>query len=172
MVRLVTQSEPEDEIFGSNLRVIRERRGISQADLARAMSGRGLPWHQQTVAQTEAGKRPARWSEARALAVILGTPLDRFALPSAEASELEAVLKTGAALRQRWEQAAQAVAGLLDSHAKAAWVLDLTEGSKHERVREVRDELAARMVTHDLEAAVAEGTRQAGERGAGPGDEG
>ena len=171
-VRLVTQSDSDDERFGSNLRVIRERRGISQADLARVMSERGISWAQQTVAQTEAGKRPMRLSEAAALAAILQTPLDRFMLAGQEASELEAVLTAGARLRERWERAAQAVCELLDGHARAAWVLDLTEGSKYERVREARDELAARMGELDLEAAAAEGIRLAGERGAGPGNGG
>jgi transcriptional regulator with XRE-family HTH domain len=81
-----SQREPADERFGTNLRAIRERAGISQSGLADAMNERGHTWHQQTVGRIEAGRQSARIGEAEDIAAILKTSVDRLMWTTQEAS--------------------------------------------------------------------------------------
>src|SRR3974390_3268705 len=73
--RLATMREDHrdlaEELFGMNLRILRERAGISQSALAAAMTKQGISWHQQTVGRVEAGQQSVRFHEARQLAAIL-----------------------------------------------------------------------------------------------------
>jgi transcriptional regulator with XRE-family HTH domain len=57
-----------DPEIGERIRVLRERAGISQAEL-----GRRLGWARQTVSQVEAGERPLRWREMEVIARALET---------------------------------------------------------------------------------------------------
>ena len=100
--------------FAANLRVLRERRGISQARLAQEMLARQWPWRQQTVARLENGQRMLRFGEAIALASILGVSLDRFTRPVSEASEVEKIRAASARLDESCEAVAAAVCRLLD----------------------------------------------------------
>lgn len=63
--------DPE-KMLGKLLRSVRESRGRSQQDVARAMSARGFSWLQTTVAKTEAGQRPFRVNEFISLCAVLG----------------------------------------------------------------------------------------------------
>jgi transcriptional regulator with XRE-family HTH domain len=58
--------------LGLRLRRLRDARGMSQEQLARLMSVHGHPWHQTTVAKTEAGARPIRVNEVIDLARVFG----------------------------------------------------------------------------------------------------
>jgi transcriptional regulator with XRE-family HTH domain len=73
--KMVEQQRQEvaelDRAVGALLREVRERRGLSQADIVRAVEERGVAWHQTTVAKIEAGTRPLKASEALALAFSL-----------------------------------------------------------------------------------------------------
>ena len=75
--------ESANERLGTNVRALRERKGISQAKLAELMTERGWPWHQSTVYRVESGKQTVGFSEAVDLAEILRTSLDRFTWGSA-----------------------------------------------------------------------------------------
>jgi len=63
---------------------------MSQTELARQLSGRGLPFHQQTVQRIEKGERPLRLNEAHAIAEILGSdPADMARTITSDEQELQ-----------------------------------------------------------------------------------
>lgn len=64
--------------FGALARDSRKRKRLSQQDVAEAMSSRGFPMHQTTLAKLERGQRPLRMSEAVALSDILLIPWAPF----------------------------------------------------------------------------------------------
>lgn len=65
-----------DVYFRKKLRQERERRGWSQADVAKMLSDNGLPMYPTTVAKIEAGERGVRIDEAAGIADLLEVPLD------------------------------------------------------------------------------------------------
>jgi transcriptional regulator with XRE-family HTH domain len=67
------QQSPTDfnRRVGRNLQRFRKAADLSQADLAEMLSGRGLPFQQQTILKVEKGTRPLRFEEALAIAQIL-----------------------------------------------------------------------------------------------------
>jgi transcriptional regulator with XRE-family HTH domain len=115
------QALPDDteQRFAANLRLLRERQGISQVKLAQEMAARGWPWRQQTVTRLENGQRMIRFGEATALAEILHTPLERFTRPVSEADEVEKIRAASARLRESCEAVAAAVCRLLDAQRTA-----------------------------------------------------
>lgn len=58
-----------------NVRHYREKKGITQDELAELMTGFGFGWSQATVWKVEQQKRPVRLGEAQALAEALQVPL-------------------------------------------------------------------------------------------------
>ena len=112
---------PDDaeQRFAANLRILRERQGVSQVKLAQEMAVRGWPWRQQTVTRLENGQRMIRFGEAIALASILGVSLDRFTRPVSEAIEVEKIRAASARLRESCEAVAAAVCHLLDAQRTA-----------------------------------------------------
>lgn len=76
----------EDDWLAANVRERRVRLGLSQGEIARRMADLGWPWYQQTVRRIEEGSRKAGAGEAKALARILGTTVDRLMMPGREAS--------------------------------------------------------------------------------------
>lgn len=116
--QLATPDDTEQR-FAANLRLLRERQGISQVKLAQEMVARGWPWRQQTVTRLENGQRMIRFGEATALAEILNTPLERFARPVSEAVEVEKIRAASAQLRESCEAVAAAVCRLLDEQRTA-----------------------------------------------------
>lgn len=73
-----------ERFFGARVRELREAKGMSQADLAEAMTQRGVRWHQTTVAKSEKGQRPIRLDEAALLAELLFTSLPVMLAPVAD----------------------------------------------------------------------------------------
>jgi transcriptional regulator with XRE-family HTH domain len=63
---------PWEAAFAKNVKAARERRGWSQTELAKRLTARSLPFHQQQVQRIEAGARPVRLNEAIVLAEVLG----------------------------------------------------------------------------------------------------
>ena len=112
---------PDDaeQRFAANLRILRERQGVSQVKLAQEMAVRGWPWRQQTVTRLENGQRMIRFGEAIALASILGVSLDRFTRSVSEALEVEKIRATSARIRESCEAVAAAVCHLLDAQRTA-----------------------------------------------------
>ena len=70
-----------DEWVAWNVRLHRENRGWSQADLAQKMAADGWKYHPQTVHRVEAGQRKVTIGEAEALARIFGTTIDSLTWP-------------------------------------------------------------------------------------------
>ena len=121
---------PDDteQRFAANLRLLRERQGISQVKIAQEMAVRGWPWRQQTVTRLENGQRMIRFGEATALAEILHTPLERFSRPVSDASEVEKIRVAGARLRESCEAVAAAACHLLDAQRTAERLQVLNAG--------------------------------------------
>jgi transcriptional regulator with XRE-family HTH domain len=82
-------AELAEQRFAANLRAAREESGVSQSRLAEEMAARGWPWHQQTVTRVESGRRMVRLGEAKAVAEILETSLDRLTQPTEEMRAVE-----------------------------------------------------------------------------------
>lgn len=61
-----------DELVGSNVTRFRKARGLSQADLAAAISDEGNLVHQQTIQKIEKGTRPLKYTEAIHISNVLG----------------------------------------------------------------------------------------------------
>jgi transcriptional regulator with XRE-family HTH domain len=61
--------------FVLRMRLLREARGISQAEIAARVTRMGIALPQQTIARIETGKRTLRLDEAEAIARALGVDL-------------------------------------------------------------------------------------------------
>src|SRR4051794_35884755 len=64
-----------DAMAGENVGVLRRGSGMTQTELAEAVSERGIPFRQQTIVKIEKGQRPLRLREADAIAAALGVDL-------------------------------------------------------------------------------------------------
>lgn len=61
--------------FGKNVRILRQALGLTQEELAKAMTEAGTPMRQTTVAKLERGARPTSITEASALATVLSVSI-------------------------------------------------------------------------------------------------
>jgi transcriptional regulator with XRE-family HTH domain len=101
-----------DERFAVNVREQRERRRLSQAEVARQMAAIGWPWHPQTVQKIEAGHRKVAVGEGEALARILHTTVDRLTWPG-EVASAAWLLNTAIARAQKaWNDIARRTVSL------------------------------------------------------------
>lgn len=117
----------EDNLFAANIRETRTRLGMSQGELARRMSALGWPWYQQTVRRVEEGSRRAGVGEAKAIARIFGTTVDRLTMPGRQAVAA-ALLESGAdKAGEAWEQIAEWTAALLRAQRQLTVVVAETE---------------------------------------------
>lgn len=156
--------ESANKRLGENLRSLRERSGIPQAELARLMSEHGWPWHTSTVYRAETGKQTVSFAEAADLAAIFSTSVHRFTMASEEAAAEEVIYAAGARLRQRYEVVAEAVCELRTEHHMACRTLERYAGSRWDSVQEARADVDARMGMYSLGAAAAEGDSRYRER--------
>ena len=70
-----------DEWVAWNIRLRREGRGWSQADLAKEMAALGWKYHPQTVHRVESGQRKVTIGEAEALARLFAVTVDALTWP-------------------------------------------------------------------------------------------
>lgn len=152
--------ESADERLGTNLRILREQKQMSQAELARRMADEGHGWHQSTVARTEAGRQSVRITEGEALAGILGVPIARLLWASAEAKEAALIDWTHGNLRRSWDEAADAVARLEAARYSAEHTLAEHSGSEYPMVCDASRELGISVQEATLDAAAEEGARR------------
>jgi transcriptional regulator with XRE-family HTH domain len=152
--------DDSEQRFAANLRLLRERHGISQVKLAQEMAARGWPWRQQTVTRLENGQRMIRFGEATALAEILDTPLERFTRAGPEAAEAERLAAIGARLHHYYEAVADIVCRLLDEQRTAEKVRVTHSQSQMEFVQEAVAVLGAQIEAYGVDKAVSEGTRR------------
>ena len=162
--------------FAANLRILRERRGISQARLAQEMLAREWPWRQQTVARLENGQRMIRFGEAITLASILGVSLDRFTRPVSEVIEAEKIRAASARLRESVEAVAAAVCHLLEAQRTAERLQALNAQVQGDFVDVALVQLRGLMRECTVDNAILEGRRRftelGEERGGGEGGTG
>ena len=157
-------ADEDDETFGGNLRAMRERNGMSQADLAHAMTEQGKPWHQQTVAETEAGRRPLRLAETKTLSQIFGTTVMAFTWEPAEINESRLVYDAGTQVKLAWDAVAEAVFELMIHRSRAGSTIRQHRGSKYQRVQDAIEDVKARMREYPLDEAVWAGIDRYGHR--------
>jgi transcriptional regulator with XRE-family HTH domain len=148
-----------DERFATNIREERERQKKSQGELARQMAERGFPYYQQTVRRIEDGRRKVSVGEAKALADILETTMERLTWPGRAASSAAMLDMTTARGLSGWDQIAAGTRELL--YAQYQLEVSIAEAERagyygSEKVRLITDEARAVM---DLmpEDAVAQG---------------
>ena len=131
-----------DEQFAVRLREERERRHWSQADIARIMAGRGWRWHTQTVQKIEAGHRKVPVGEAKALAEIFGTTVDRLTWPGQAASAAALLDQVTGRAENAWEQIASWTAALLWAQGQLAVTVAEVEKADYlgsPRIRELAE---------------------------------
>jgi transcriptional regulator with XRE-family HTH domain len=145
---------------GENVRLYRERKGISQRALIEAMAARGFTWYQQTIRRVESGRQSVKLEEAGALAEILGVPVHLFLLPPAETQATEALYAIRFGVIQAHEAVSAAVLAFLDAVSAAEHRAAMFGSSDSDRVKEAREEVLAATEEYDIDSAVAEGIRR------------
>ncbi len=136
--------ELTEERFAANLRAIREAAGMSQGRLADEMAARGWPWRQQTVTRVETGRRMVRLGEAKAVAEILETSLDRLTQPTGEMRVVELLSEWTHQARSAWLAIKESTVQLLnakgnlrihpavaDAEPASERVLEAVRGARH-----------------------------------------
>jgi transcriptional regulator with XRE-family HTH domain len=78
---------------GSNVRAYRTARGMSQAELASAISDDGEHIHQQTIQKIEKGARPLKYTEALRICRALTVPVAALSEGPKHAATTTALLK-------------------------------------------------------------------------------
>jgi transcriptional regulator with XRE-family HTH domain len=169
--RVLTEEEEEgppaepagmvDELFAIQVRETRERLKMSQGELARQMSARGFPYYQQTVRRIEDARRKVSVGEAKALAEILGTTMDRLTWPDREASAAALLDMSIGRAQQAYEQIAAWTATLLWAQGQLGTTVGETEGKTFREAQNMREILAeaALMLQLTPEAAVEMGRK-------------
>lgn len=165
-----------DEQFAVNIRETRERKGMSQADLADQMRERGWRWHPQTVQKVEAGHRNVRVGEAEALARIFGTTMERLTWPGTVASAAALLDMSMGRAQGAWERIAGETATLLWNLAQLQTTVGEAERSdclgsaeirelvtEAKTVLQITPEDAVRHGRADHEQLLADGDAEAGE---------
>ncbi|WP_166788920.1 helix-turn-helix transcriptional regulator [Cryobacterium sp. TMT4-31] len=101
---------PWEANFREQMRRRREAQGMTQTDLARGLSRKGLPFHQQTIQRIESGERPIRLDEAYLIANKLETPMDTMlSAPDTEFGEIRDAVE-----RIRREVSGELNGGIID----------------------------------------------------------
>lgn len=95
LVAITDDQRSFDQMVGRNLQSLRTAAGMSQGQLAEALTDHGISFQQQTVLKVEKGDRPLRLREAEALASILHVEIASLvATPDLE------VIRTGRTLER------------------------------------------------------------------------
>jgi DNA-binding transcriptional MerR regulator/DNA-binding transcriptional regulator YiaG len=138
-----------DELFAIQVREIRERLKMSQGELARQMSARGFRYYQQTVRRIEDNRRKVSVGEAKALAEILGTTIDRLTepVPAEETGYREPTACAAAGITRRqldyWAQT-----GLVEPSVRVG------HGSGSRRLYSFRDILVLKVIKRLLDTGI------------------
>jgi transcriptional regulator with XRE-family HTH domain len=96
-----------DQRFAENLRFARERAGLSQAALATQMVDLGWPFHQQTIARIEDGRRKVGMGEGDALARAVGSNMLAMIRPHGHARVAWTIISAVRDVRETHRQATQ-----------------------------------------------------------------
>ncbi|KZM70824.1 hypothetical protein AWN90_40455 [Nocardia terpenica] len=93
---------------------LREMRGMSKAELVRALTDAG--WtnvHQTTVTRIENGERPARIGEARVIAAVLETTVGKLIREPVQAAIEDDLERSNEGLRNSYNKIIEGVVGVL-----------------------------------------------------------
>ena len=132
-----------DEQFAANVREERERKGLSQADVADRMRERGWSWHPQTVQKIEAGHRKVSVGEGEALGRIFGTTIDRLTWPGRVASATALLDMTIARAERAFKDISRATGTLLWCHRQLETTVSEAERDGYlgsDTIRQLADE--------------------------------
>lgn len=154
------QAADADERLAAQIREHREAAGMSQDGLAKSMSAGGVTWYPQTVHRVETGARKVSVGEAKVLAEIFHTTVDRLTWPGKEASAAGLMeMATGRAV-SAWEQIAAWTASLLWNQRHLGTTVAEVEaaGLESPKMREIAEE-ARKVLEMTPEAAVEQGHR-------------
>lgn len=162
---------PHDIAYGKRLRQLREKRGLTQAELVKRMVAHGIPYmNTSTLSRIEAGTRPVRLSEANVIVSIFGVDARYMTLNDDLVAFYAQDLREMLALHARFTTSAvefaeaqrdlrRTRAGLLTStdpetiHAVKELEMDFSRWERMDMVAQVR-EIAARVAEHEAEAEV------------------
>lgn len=151
-----------DERFAAQVRERRERAKMSQADLAKEMSAVGWPWYPQTVHRIENGTRKVSVGEAKSLAEIFGTIVDRLTWPGKEASAAGLLLMFTVRAEDAWRQVASWTSTLRHAQKQLSGTLASVERDGYfgsDEIRELAEE-ARNAIGLTAEGAVTEANRE------------
>lgn len=140
-----------------NIRRFRERKEMSQAELAAEMTDRDWTWHQNTVYRVEAGKQEISYGEVKDIAAILGVRVMDLEWSGPEANAAALVDRTTWILHRDADEAADALMRLHAARSSAERALEEARRSKYPRVRERAEELEAELADATLENVIAAG---------------
>jgi transcriptional regulator with XRE-family HTH domain len=154
------RERPEAEHVGQNVRLYRERKGLSQRALIDAMAARGFTWYQQTVRRVESGIQSLKLEEAAAVADTLGIPVHLLLLPPAETQATDALYGMRRQILAAHGALSGAVAALLEAHSAAEHRARAFAGNPSARVREAAEDLLAAVTEYDADSAITEGIRR------------
>ena len=150
-----------DEQFAANVRDERERKQMSQADLAARMRERGWSWHPQTVQKIEAGHRKVSVGEAEALARLLGTTMERLTWPGRAASAAAFLDAINGRAISAWGQVESWTSTLMYSQWQLGITADEAERAGFYGMAEIREMVteARDVLTWTPEGAVESGRK-------------
>jgi transcriptional regulator with XRE-family HTH domain len=140
-VSLTTMSDrdirtPEEQV-GAQVKALRAKLGLTQAELADAMQGLGHSWMQTTVAKTEAADRPLRLNEVADLAKILGVRV-----PHLVSSRTDWEIGVIQGQLERWGVHALRLHAEIDELDRQVVAKTQAFEEAQKRIRELEDELA------------------------------
>ncbi|MBA8920414.1 helix-turn-helix transcriptional regulator [Nesterenkonia jeotgali] len=132
-----------EENFCVNMKLLRESKGWSQADLAEALRPLGLDLHRQTIQKIESLIRPVKLNEAHAIAQALGDHVDEMVSSPAlrfmsdELTDLDDKIVTAQKALEEVYSAQRQIAFLMDAngHEPSEGDLELLTTS-HENIQE------------------------------------
>ncbi|GAB3663529.1 hypothetical protein GCM10027596_26810 [Nocardioides korecus] len=83
-----------DQAIGARLRQLREKAGMTQAQVSDRLGEHGLEGiYPQTITRLESGARSLKWAEAVALAEVIGFELDALLSESHESARLTSFVR-------------------------------------------------------------------------------
>lgn len=160
MLSQEVREHPAARQVGENVRLYRERRGISQRALIAAMQERGFTWYQQTVRRIESGRQSLKLEEAGALAAIFGVPVHLFLLPPAETQATDSLYSVRSGIISAHQAVSEGVYALLDAGRAAEHQMRLFTDTDSARVKEAMQDVAAAIGEYDVASAVEDGARR------------
>lgn len=165
---LIPAPEVDEERFRQRMKSLREFRKWSQGELSRRLIESGWPiFHQTTISRIEAGDRPVKLGEARAIAAILGESLDEMIVPPEKSEMLQTFRSALNWVEREWSETSEHAGRLLYHQQQLRVFMDRFGSSEYltDQDRSVAERWLARLTP---EHAITEARRQRKEQLANP----